>query len=96
MRQQRCEHGEMKGHDPNPPTREHCPGGVREEVTIDHIDDPVDQPLIAARLGVTRETVQKWRTREVLPLPDYPQLSTPVWDWETIRTWAEETGRIRE
>ena len=56
--------------------------------------DPVDQPLIAARLSVTRETVQKWRTRNVLPLPDYPQLSTPVWDWETIQEWADTTGRL--
>ena len=57
--------------------------------------DLVDQPLIAVRLGVTRETVQKWRTRGVLPDRDYPQLSTPIWDWETIREWAESTGRLR-
>ncbi len=57
--------------------------------------DLVDQPLIAVRLNVTRETVQKWRTREVLPDPDYLQLSTPVWDWETIRTWAQQTGRLK-
>ncbi len=57
--------------------------------------DLVDQPLIAVRLGVTRETVQKWRTRNVLPLPDYPQLSTPVWDWETILEWADTTGRLK-
>ncbi len=57
--------------------------------------DLVDQPLIAVRLGVTRETVQKWRTREVLPDPDYPQLANPLWDWETIRTWAESTGRLK-
>ncbi len=60
-----------------------------------YINDLVDQPLIAVRLGVTRETVQKWRHRRVLPEPDYPQLANPLWDWETIRTWAEATGRIK-
>ncbi len=57
--------------------------------------DLVDQPLIAVRLGVTRETVQKWRTREVLPEPDYPQLANPLWDWETILEWAQFTGRLK-
>ncbi len=57
--------------------------------------DLVDQPLIAERLNVTRETVQKWRHRRVLPEPDYPQLANPLWDWETIREWAQQTGRLK-
>ena len=59
------------------------------------VTDLVDQPLIAVRLNVTRDTVQKWRTRNVLPDPDYPQLANPLWDWETIREWAEQTGRLK-
>ncbi len=62
--------------------------------TLDNMTDLVDQPLIAERLGVSRDTVQKWRTREVLPEPDYPQLANPLWDWATIRGWAEQTGRL--
>ena len=65
--------------------------GMREIETISGY--LVDQPLIAERLGVSRDTVQKWRSRMVLPLPDYPQLANPLWDWETIRVWAEQTGR---
>jgi hypothetical protein len=55
--------------------------------------DLVDINLIAERLGVRLDTVNKWRHREILPAPDYPELASPVWDWETIRKWAEETGR---
>ena len=57
--------------------------------------DLVDQSLIAERLGVPRDTVQKWRAREGLPEPDYPQLANPLWDWETIRLWAQQTGRLK-
>ena len=59
------------------------------------MNDLVDQPLIAERLNVPRDTVQKWRSRGVLPLPDYPELSTPIWDWETIEEWATNTGRLK-
>ena len=57
--------------------------------------DLVDQPLIAERLDVPRDTVQKWRSRGVLPEPDYPQLANPLWDWETIKEWAYSTGRLK-
>jgi len=56
--------------------------------------DLVDQPLIAKRLKVDRDTVQKWRSRGVLPLPDYPELANPLWDWETIKEWAHSTSRL--
>lgn len=49
---------------------------------------PVDLHLIAKRLGVPIGTVHKWRYRGVLPEPDYPQLRSPIWEWETIEQWA--------
>jgi hypothetical protein len=58
------------------------------------VTDPVDIPAIASRLGVARQTVDMWRHRKVLPAPDYPQLSVPVWEWLTIAHWAEQTGRL--
>jgi hypothetical protein len=57
--------------------------------------DLVDLRLIADRLVVPVDTVNKWRHRGVLPDPDYPQLRNPTWNWETIRQWAEETGRMK-
>ncbi len=54
----------------------------------------VDSQLVATQLKVSRDTVQKWRSRGVLPEPDYPQLANPLWNWETIRVWAEQTGRL--
>ena len=57
--------------------------------------DLVDIKSIAERVHVQLDTVNKWRHRNLLPPVDYPQLSSPVWDWETIRTWAEQTGRLR-
>ena len=57
--------------------------------------DIVDIHLIAERLHVQVDTVNKWRHRDILPLPDYPQLANPVWDWDTIRAWADQSGRIQ-
>lgn len=57
-------------------------------------DDPVGPEEIAERLGVRRDTVHKWRHRGVLPEPDWIISSLPVWEWETIRAWAENTGRL--
>lgn len=48
---------------------------------------------IAAMFGVRRDTVDKWRTRNVLPEPDEDLHAGPVW-WETtIIGWARATGR---
>ena len=57
--------------------------------------DPVDIPGIASRLSVARQTVDMWRHRGILPQPDYPQLTFPVWEWPTIEAWAIETGRLK-
>lgn len=56
--------------------------------------DLVDLSAIAERLKVPKDTVSKWRYRNVLPAPDYDLAVGPVWEWETIRAWAEETGRL--
>lgn len=56
--------------------------------------DLVDLQLIAKRLGVPYDTVNKWRFRGVLPPPDYPELRNPIWDWETIEAWAKTTDRL--
>jgi len=43
--------------------------------------------------GVRRDTVDKWRTRDVLPEPDADLHAGPVW-WETtLIRWARRTGR---
>lgn len=56
--------------------------------------DIVDAQSIADRLGVKRETVWMWRSRQLLPAPDWQLACGPIWMWETIREWAEETGRL--
>lgn len=57
--------------------------------------DLVDLAEIAERLGVPKDTVNKWRFRNLLPEPDYNLAVGPVWEWETIRDWAERTNRLR-
>ncbi len=54
---------------------------------------PVGIVEIADRLGVERETVDKWRTRDLLPEPEWTVGGRPAWDWRTIEAWARETGR---
>jgi hypothetical protein len=53
----------------------------------------VDITAIAERLNVPKDTVNKWRFRNLLPEPDYDLAVGPVWEWETIREWAVRTGR---
>ena len=55
--------------------------------------EPVGLAEIADRLGVARQTVDSWRTRGVLPAPTWEVGGRPAWDWETIRAWADTTGR---
>lgn len=56
--------------------------------------DPVGLIEIAARLGVQRNTVDVWRQRDLLPQPDWTVGGRPAWNWPTIRSWAEQTGRL--
>lgn len=55
--------------------------------------DLVDLPEIARRLGVKVGTTYKWRTRNQLPEPLATVASGPVWQWDTIRHWAEVNHR---
>lgn len=50
-------------------------------------------PEVAARLGVKRETVEKWRTRHLFPEARWTVGGGPAWDWPTIEAWATATGR---
>lgn len=54
----------------------------------------VDISAIAERLQVPKDTVNKWRHRGLLPDADYPLVVGPVWEWATIKQWAEVTGRL--
>ena len=63
--------------------------------------DPVGPQEIAERLEVTTATVHSWRNRAKtavdripMPEPDVIISNTPIWSWETIATWAEQTRRI--
>jgi len=57
---------------------------------------PVGQTEIAERLGVSPGTVQKWRTRGLLPEPEWTVGGRPAWAWATIEAWARMTGRRAE
>lgn len=58
-------------------------------------DEPVGLEEIAGRLAVKRDTADHWRTRGVLPLPDWPSVGgRPAWKWRTVERWARQTGRL--
>lgn len=61
-------------------------------MTVD-IRVPLDVPAVATRLGVERDTVWKWRSRDVLPPADGTVSGKPWWWPETIDRFAAETGR---
>ena len=54
----------------------------------------VDIAAIAERLGVNKDTVNKWRYRDLLPPPDHDLAVGPVWEWSTIEEWAKTTNRL--
>jgi hypothetical protein len=43
---------------------------------------------IAGRLGVDKDTPDKWRHRKVLPNELRIISGTPVWEWKAIKEWA--------
>jgi len=48
---------------------------------------------VADMFGVQRDTVDKWRSRDLMPDPDEVLHAGPVW-WETtLIQWARKTGR---
>lgn len=54
---------------------------------------PVGLVEIARLCGVTRDTVDSWRSRGVLPAPRWTVGGRPAWDLATIERWAHATGR---
>jgi predicted DNA-binding transcriptional regulator AlpA len=55
--------------------------------------DPVGAVEIAERLGVSRDTVDKWRQRYPgFPKPARPIGGRPAWEWPTIEAWYQSRG----
>jgi len=63
------------------------PHAVREHV-------PVGPHEVAELLMVKRATVDKWRSRGVMPAPDFDLHGGPIWWRTTVLAWARRTGRI--
>lgn len=61
-------------------------------ITVLVLVDPVGPKEIAERLDVRRATIDKWMWKGVMPEP-HRISGNPVWEWETIKQWAAETGR---
>lgn len=56
--------------------------------------DPVGAVEIAARLGVSRRTVDAWRQRDLaFPAPTWTVGGRPAWNWPAVAAWCAETGR---
>ncbi|MBK6858040.1 MAG: hypothetical protein IPG97_16210 [Microthrixaceae bacterium] len=49
---------------------------------------------IAALLRVEAQTARNWRTRGVLPEPDWTVSGGPAWSWPRVAAWAMRTGRL--
>jgi len=62
-------------------------------MTFRRADTIVDMDAIGLLIGVDKATVRQWRTRQLLPSPDYVLAMGPVWWQSTIEAWAKETGR---
>lgn len=56
--------------------------------------DPVGLAEISDRLGVQRDTVDRWRQRGVLPPARWTVGGRPAWAWVDIEQWAIDTGRL--
>ena len=56
---------------------------------------PVGAVEIAERLGVSRNTVDQWRQRDLdFPTPDWTVGGRPAWDWSRVHDWARATRRL--
>ena len=56
--------------------------------------DPVGVPELAERLGVAATTPHQWKSRGLMPPPDYVVSTTPAWEWCGVLRWAGLNGRI--
>lgn len=52
--------------------------------------DPVGAVEIAARLGVSRRTVDQWRQRDLgFPEPRWRVGGRPAWNFDDVEKWAK-------
>lgn len=52
---------------------------------------------IAEHLGVKRKTANMWKTRDLLPEPQWRVGKDPAWCWpHQIQPWARKTRRLDE
>ena len=70
-----------------------APDGPRRWRLLD-LDAPVGAGEIAAWLRVRRDTVDKWRQRDIFPGPEPTAVGgRPWWRRRAVRDWAIATGR---
>lgn len=55
---------------------------------------PVGKAELVELLHCTRDTVDKWSTRNLLPEPDWTVGGRPAWNLATIAKWCRDTDRI--
>lgn len=55
---------------------------------------PVGKAELVELLHCTRDTVDKWSTRGLLPDPDWTVGGRPAWNLATIAKWCRDTDRI--
>jgi hypothetical protein len=58
-------------------------------------DELVGPKEIAAKLGIASANVRQWQHRGILPEPATVRSGVPLWEWETIRTWARSKRHLR-
>lgn len=57
--------------------------------------EPVGVKEIAADLGVDRDTVNKWRNRDLgFPEPQWETGGRPAWRRSVVHAWGAATGRL--
>lgn len=51
---------------------------------------------VAARLGVSVNTLASWRRRgtDAFPPAEHVVGGRPAWKWSTVKAWATRTGRM--
>jgi hypothetical protein len=49
---------------------------------------------VAELLGVENQTVRLWKSKGIMPNPDWVISRVPIWTAGTIVRWAVKTGRL--
>lgn len=70
-------------------------GAPAAVVPLTHMDI-VGPKEISHRLKVKQNTVHIWAQRDSanFPTPEIRVSGIPLWNWDVIQQWAEETGRL--